>query len=244
MKFKYDEILISLRIFLSIEFKKYKFSNKDISEVLGITPAAISQYLKGKRGKKYDKVIDYLKNNSNTKLLVDGFINDILKRRELKLPLTEFYFINLVNDVYSSLTGVRVAEEVKKVKLKTERIKAILKERINLEIEAAQKCLNMASLVKDEFLKLLLRMIASDSIRHADILSMVLAKLEGKIEIEYEKLSKDFVMDMLRNEIEAKEISLKETVDIDYPVVSLLLESIDMDEEKHATIIKKLQDLS
>jgi hypothetical protein len=87
-------------------------------------------------------------------------------------------------------------------------------------------------------------MIASDSIRHADILSMVLAKLEGKIEIEYEKLSKDFVMDMLRNEIEAKEISLKETVNIDYPIVSLLLESIDMDEEKHATIIKKLQDLS
>jgi predicted transcriptional regulator len=244
MKFKYDEILISLRIFLSTEFKKYKFSNKDISEVLGITPAAISQYLKGKRGKKYDKVIAYLKNNSNTKLLVNGFINDILKRRELKLPLTEFYFINLVNDVYSSLTGVKVAEEVKKVKLKTEQIKAILKERINLEIEAAQKCLNMASLVKDEFLKLLLRMIASDSIRHADILSMVLAKLEGKIEIEYEKLSKDFVMDMLRNEIEAKEISLKETVNIDYPIVSLLLESIDLDEEKHATIIKKLQDLS
>ena len=244
MKFKYDEILISLRIFLSIEFKKYKFSNKDISEVLGITPAAISQYLKGKRGKKYDNVIDYLKNNLNIKLLIDEFINDILKRKELKLPITEFYFINLVNDVYSSLTGVKVAEEVKKVKLKTEQIKDILKERINLEIEAAQKCLNMASLVKDEFLKLLLRMIASDSIRHADILSMVLAKLEGKIEIEYEKLSKDFVMDMLRNEIEAKEISLKETVNIDYPIVSLLLESIDMDEEKHATIIKKLQDLS
>jgi len=136
---------------------------------------------------------------------------------------------------------LKISEEIKKVKLKTEQIKNILNERINLEIEAAQKCLNMARLVRDEFLKILLRMIASDSIRHADILSMILAKLEGKIEIEYEKLSEKFIMDMLKNEIEAKEISLKELIDLDYPIISLLLESIDLDEEKHMKIIQQLK---
>lgn len=243
-KYRFDEILSSLRAYLAkILIEKYNLNNKEISNLLGITPSAISQYIKGKRGKLIKKLNKEFKENVSISLLIENYIRDILKRKESGVPLHELYFIDLSNEIFSILVGMKLEEKIKKVKLKTEQIRNILQDRINLEINAAQKCLKMVSLVKDDFVKLLLRMIASDSIRHADILSLVLAKIEGKVEIEYEKLSEEFIIDMLKNEEEAKEVYLKDLIKLDHPIVKLLLKSIDLDEEKHMKILHELKNL-
>jgi len=108
MQFKYGDMLLALRIYIARELShKYKIPNKDIAEILGITPSAVSQYLKGKRGKKYETVLDNIEKNPHIKLLIENFLNETLKRKELKLPVTEFYFLNLINDIYSSLSGIK-----------------------------------------------------------------------------------------------------------------------------------------
>ena len=45
-------VIPSLRRYLAIEMKLLNFKQKDIAKLLGIEEAAISQYIKGKRGNK------------------------------------------------------------------------------------------------------------------------------------------------------------------------------------------------
>ena len=45
---------------------------------------------------------------------------------------------------------------------------------------------------------------------------------------------------MLSIEDSAGEVSLKENIEVNHPVVRLLLEWIDIDEDKHERIVKKL----
>jgi hypothetical protein len=48
-------------------------------------------------------------------------------------------------------------------------------------LNAAQKCDDLANRARDEYTRLLLRMVASDSIRHADIVSQMISWLESGV---------------------------------------------------------------
>jgi len=54
----------------------------------------------------------------------------------------------------------------------------LLRERLQLELTAAEKELELASRTSDEHTKLLLQLIASYSIKHVDIVSQIISWLE------------------------------------------------------------------
>jgi rubrerythrin len=121
---------------------------------------------------------------------------------------------------------------------------AILKERLQLELKAAQKCLDLANRARDDYTRLLLRMVASDSIRHADIVSQIVSWLETEHEIAEDVPDPGLLTEILAMEDNANEFSLRKTVRVDHRVARLLLESIDMDEKKHERLIGKLAERS
>ena len=86
-------------------------------------------------------------------------------------------------------------------------------------------------------------MIASDSIRHADVVSQVISWLEADGKRHVELPSKELLESMLSMEDSAKEVSLQEGVKVDHPVARLLLEWIDMDEAKHGKMVTKMLSL-
>ena len=121
---------------------------------------------------------------------------------------------------------------------------AILKERLQLELKAAQKCLNLANRAREDHTRLLLRMVASDSIRHADIVSQIASWLETGHDLPSEGPDQELLAEILAIEDNANELSLRKTITTEHRVAQLLLESIDMDEEKHERLIGKLAERS
>jgi hypothetical protein len=87
-------------------------------------------------------------------------------------------------------------------------------------------------------------MVASDSIRHADIVSQIISWLETEREIEWEVPDPALLTEILTMEDNANELSLRKTVPINHKIARLLLESIDMDEEKHERLIGMLAQIS
>ena len=116
----------------------------------------------------------------------------------------------------------------------------LLRERLQLELSAAEKYLELANKTSDDHTKLLLRMIASDSIRHGDVVSQVISWLEADSKRKFELPGKELLESMLEMEDSAKEASLRESIKVDHPVARLLLEWIDMDEAKHGKMVVKM----
>jgi rubrerythrin len=116
----------------------------------------------------------------------------------------------------------------------------VLRQRLELELKASERCLESAVKFDDQYSKLLLRMIAADSMRHADVVSQIISWTELPREPTLNVPKKEFLDAILKIEDKAGEQSLRDTVKISHPVARLLLEWIDADEKKHERIISKM----
>jgi rubrerythrin len=116
----------------------------------------------------------------------------------------------------------------------------VLRQRLELELRASERCLESAVKFDDQYSKLLLRMIAADSMRHADVVSQIISWTELPHEPTLNVPKREFLDAILQIEDKAGEQSLRDTVKISHPVARLLLEWIDADEKKHERIISKM----
>jgi hypothetical protein len=159
--------------------------------------------------------------------------------KESMEPLSTVELLEVAHQILTVTSGEKMLLSKSEDRKKAESI-IILKRRLHLELTAAQRCLDLANNAKDEYTRLLLRMVASDSIRHADIVSQIVLWLEKEREPAYEAPDQGPLNEILAMEDNANEFSLRKTVRIKHEVAKLLLESIDMDEEKHERLIGKL----
>jgi len=205
------------------------FRVKDVAMVLRVSPAAVTQYLKGRRGNK-------LHESKNQEQIIDALAEKAAQRiRNSTGPLEVIELIDAGYQLLAAGTGEKILQR-KSEPQKNEWLR-LLRGRLQLELKAAQKCLALASQTQDDYSKILLRMIASDSIRHADIVSQIITRLENGNQPEFESPAGEFLNEVLTIEDKASEITLNETIKIPHRIAQLLLESIDMDEEKHEKMI-------
>ena len=134
--------------------------------------------------------------------------------------------------------GSKMLEET--TQRQEKQIVEILRQRLELELRASERCLDSAVKFEDQYSKLLLRMIAADSMRHADVVSQIISWTELPHEPTLNVPKKEFLDAILQIEDKAGEQSLKDTVKISHPIARLLLEWIDTDEKKHERIISKM----
>jgi len=134
--------------------------------------------------------------------------------------------------------GSRMLEETSQKREK--QVVEVLRQRLELELRASERCLESAVKFDDQYSKLLLRMIAADSMRHADVVSQIISWTELPNEPIMKVPKREFLDAILQIEDKAGEQSLKDTVKISHPVARLLLEWIDADEKKHERIIGKM----
>jgi hypothetical protein len=114
-----------------------------------------------------------------------------------------------------------------------------LKARMVLEEEAARKALELSSKVTSPLAKLLLKQMAVDSLRHADIISMVTLSLTSDVGSSISASDASLISQMAVFESKAEEQKLSEMpISTISPIVKALLLSIDMDEEKHELLLR------
>jgi len=213
------------------------FHVKDVAKALRVTQPAITQYLKRRRGATSQGI-------SAFDTLVDPLAEKLAKRIRSGLGgLETVELLDTARQLLIMSTGAKILPSHGSEPKRNQSLD-LLRDRLQLELTAAEKYLELANKTSDDHTKLLFRMIASDSIRHGDVVSQVISWLEAGRESGGAIPDKALLESMLSIEDSASEASLRESVDIDHPVARLLLRWIDLDENKHGQIVGSLLDLS
>lgn len=235
-----ERLLPVIRAHLAEVLAQQGLGMSEIAFALNVTQPAVSQYLKGKRGKNSHDL-------SHLDVIVTPLADKIVKRIrsgqdgletiELLETARQLMVMNKRNGNVISSESPQPEKSVAAMKL--------LRERLQLELKAAEKYLELSNKTPDEHTKLLLRLIASDSIRHADIVSQVISWLQigGGHESKFDSLNHELLKEMISLEDSASEVNLRKSIETSHPVARLLLEWIDADEEKHEKIVTKISRL-
>ena len=230
---KTENLIPVVRARLALSLKREGLRVREIADALNTTPAAVVQYLKGKRGKlvgrpaQVDRTIDALADKVLQR--VRSGVREGVRMPELMEAADQIIIASRGSAMLGEITQKREKEVVE-----------VLRQRLELELKASERCLESAVRFDDQYSKLLLRMIAADSMRHADVVSQIISWTELPHEPTLNLPKKEFLDAILQIEDKAGEQSLRDTVKISHPVARLLLEWIDADEKKHERIIGKM----
>ncbi len=229
-----EKLIPIIRAGLSVRLEKEGLRVKEIASLLGITPPAVVQYLHGKRGRSLER-------GAKSERIIDALADKLLHRTRSGSggSVSELELVEAADQIRTASTGASVLEEHPSPR-KNEKVLSILRARLQLELSASERCLESAARLDDEYSKLLLRLIASDSLRHADVVSQIISLVELSHASPITTPPKEFLGAILQIEDKAGESSLREAINISHPVARLLLEWIDADEKKHERVIGKL----
>jgi uncharacterized protein len=228
-----EKLIPAVRARLAVKLGREGLRVGEIASALDITPAAVVQYLQGKRGRltshavQADRTIDGLAEKIIQR--VRGGVDERIRTVEL---------VEAAEQLAIASQGHKVLENTTPAEHRG--VVDILRQRLQLELKASERCLESAMKFDDQYSKLLLRMIAADSMRHADVVSQIISWIELAEKPTAYLPKREFLEAILRIEDKAGETSLKETVKVSHPVARLLLEWIDSDEKKHERIIGKM----
>ena len=233
-EFKSEERLIPIiRARLAERLVKEGFRPKQVAAALNVTQAAVTQYLKRKRGGNTGAL-------TSVDRLVDPLAERVAKRIRSGLGRVETAeLLETARQVMVMSRGRSIAQEQER---RPERDAAMrtLRERLKLELTAAEKYLELSNQTADDYSKMLLRMIAADSIRHGDVVSQVISWIEAGRDTDVEMPGKSILESLIALEDSAHESSLSKSVKIGHPIAQLLFQWIDADEEKHEMIVQKM----
>jgi len=235
-----ERLIPVIRARLARKLASRGFRVKEIADALNVTQAAVSQYIKLKRG-----------GDSERQASMDGLVDPLAEKLALRIrsglggiatvELLEAARQVMVMDA-GSITLRKRPEEQDEPK-RRESLE-LLRRRLQLELKAAERYLDLANRSSDDYTKLLLRMIASDSIKHGDVVSQIISWLEAGNESGFELPSQALLESMLSMEDSANEVSLRKSIEVGHPIARILLEWIDTDEVKHGKMVGRVLALS
>src|SRR5260370_6364805 len=150
-----ENMIPVVRARLALSLRRDGLRVKEIAAALNTTPAAVVQYLKGKRGRlvarpaQVDRTIDALAERILQR--VRSGVREGVRMPEL---------MEAADQIIIASKGSKMLEETTEKKEK-QAVK-IIRQRLELNVKASERCLESAVKFDDPYSKLLLRMIAAD----------------------------------------------------------------------------------
>jgi len=227
-----EQLIPVIRASLAKNLADQGFRISEIARALKVTQPAVTQYLGGKRGTRRSEI-------SSINTLVGPLAERVAQKIRSGLSIETVELLETARQIIVMNSGKSVVDR----KLREPRrgkLLELLRERLRLELDAAEKYLELSNGISEDYTKLLLRMIAADSIRHGDVVSQLASWLETGGRFEGSLPSEELLKSMLSLEDKAGEASLAKSVEVDHPVARLLLRWIDIDEAKHEKIVAEL----
>lgn len=230
-----ERIIPMVRASLAKTLFQRGFRVREIARVLKVTQPAVTQYVNGKRGSATLEV-------SRIEELAAPLADKLAKRIPAgsSVEATELLETARQVAVMSSGRFFTLGETEPQPREHMD----LLRGRLRLELDAAEKYLKLANVAPDDYTKLLLRMIAADSIRHGDVVSQLISWFETGGKYGGFVIDESLLKSLLSMEDSASESSLSKGVRVDHPVARLLLRWIDIDEAKHERMVNGLMALS
>ncbi|MCS7095397.1 MAG: hypothetical protein NZ988_06310 [Thaumarchaeota archaeon] len=230
-----EELLPSVRAALCKELlERHGLRRIQAAAILGVKPATVTHYLSKKRGSAW---LNAIESSEEARKMISEVAESMARRYRLGVSIDASKEISdLTNKMYGALYGG--AASTKGVLLSDETLES-LRSRIRFEEAVARRVLEVMNRVKNQAIQQVLRQIAADSLRHAEILTLVSRGIEARDESFQSDM--ELVVELVKYESEAEERELVELVgEVDDPAVAALLISIDHDERKHVAMLEVL----
>lgn len=216
-------------------------SERKTAELLGVVPSAVSQYLSGKR---LGIPLQAISANEAPRRVARSVAQELIVTDHPRE-----YSAGLILDAARAIAGAVPAERKHASPERRDvaprpvdrAISDFLRRRIALEQGAVADCMRLAQKSRDELTRAIFRQIASDSLRHAEIVASLASYLDRGLHATVATgVTRADVERMIRKEHEAESGSVRGLDDELGGVMSILWESMESDERKHEVLLEHL----
>ncbi len=219
----------------------YGSSAREAADLLGLVPSAVSQYLSGKR---WGPLLSALAALPGARRVARHAAQDLLAAdhpRELApgLVLRAAHEIVGSGPIAAGASGGSIGAPPGPAA--DPRVAAFLGRRVALEQTAVADCMRLAQKSRDELTRAVFRQIASDSLRHAEIVASLASHLDrGLTSTVATGITRSDVDRLIRKEKVAEAETVPGLAERLGGVMGLLWESMEADERKHELLLHRL----
>jgi rubrerythrin len=219
----------------------FGLSERKTAELLGLVPSAVSQYLSGKR---LGIPLMAISASDRPRRVARGVAQELLATdhpRELSA--------GLILEAARAIAGALPAQPRREVaggreiapRPMNRAIAEFLNHRIASEHAAVADCMRLAQKARDELTRAIFRQIASDSLRHAEIVASLASYLDRGLHATVATgVTRSDIERMIRKELEAESRTVPGLSDELGGVMGLLWQSMESDERKHEVLLRHL----
>jgi uncharacterized protein len=215
----------------------FGLSERQTAVLLGIVPSSVSQYLSGKRlGPTLSAYLDDDEAHRIARRTAEQLMaGSVGGRAVLEAAIALGERVATAERTHASPPKDALSPELRR------KIPGWLRDRIAGEQNAVSECMRLAQRSRDELTRALFRQIASDSLRHAEIVASLAAYLDRGVTTSAPTgITRADVEDLIRREHEAEATSEIDLGPELGGMMRILWESMESDEKKHERLLEFL----
>ncbi len=217
--------------------------SREAAEMLGVAPSAISQYLSGKRLTR-----------QFARFASDETARAVARRVAAQMtqsPPSEAAATRILLEGAMALAEAEGARGLPRHRRAAATIRGDLgqsramtkwlRQRVRVEQAAVTQCMSLAQKARDELTRAIFRQIASDSLRHAEIVASLAPYLDRGITSAHASgVTVEEVGSLIERENEAEAQADSQMVRHLSGTMAVLIASMEADERKHADLLRGL----
>jgi len=218
-------------------------SSRRCAGLLGLAPSAVSQYLSGKRVER--RFLAYA-SNEQARAIARRTVEQLMEAQETGRNRTRVVLEGAAElselpeaSERHGLPSRSTAETSSSSELR--RLSKWLRQRVKAEQVAVTQCMRLAQRARDELTRALLRQIASDSLRHAEIVASLVPYIDRGVSGAYASgITPKEVEALIEGERRAEAQADSESTRHLQGTMAILIASMEADERKHAELLRGL----
>ncbi len=220
-------------------------SSRRIAELLGLAPSAVSQYLSGKRVERGFLVYAA---NERARAIARRTVEGLIEAQEAgrgptRLVLEGAVALSELPDAPERHGRSSPATPESDTASRLRQLSKWLRQRVKAEQVAVTQCMRLAQRARDELTRALLRQIASDSLRHAEIVASLVPYIDRGVSGAYASgITRKEIEALIEGERRAEEQADSQSARHLQGTMAILIASMEADERKHADLLRGLLD--
>jgi hypothetical protein len=217
-------------------------SSRRVAELLGIAPSAVSQYLSGKR---VERGFLAFAANEGARAIARQTVEGLIEAQEAGRSPTRLILEGAValSELPES-SGRRdhpSPRPPRETPTELRQLARWLRQRVKAEQVAVTQCMRLAQRARDELTRALLRQIASDSLRHAEIVASLVPYIDRGVSGAYASgITPKEISALIEGERRAEAQADSASAQTLKGTMAILIASMEADERKHAELLRGL----
>ncbi len=218
-------------------------SSRRVADLLGLAPSAVSQYLSGKRvGARFLAFATDERAQAIARRTIEGLIEAReTGRGPARLVLEGAVALSELpsSTETRSPAGARRPPSPSSPELR--QLAKWMRRRVRAEQVAVTQCMRLAQRARDELTRALLRQIASDSLRHAEIVASLATYIDRGVSSAYASgITRREIEALIEGERRAESRAGSSSARQLRGTMAILIDSMEADERKHTELLRGL----